>query len=279
MGWCSRPTTPTGPSSRSMLRTARWQASFRLATRRRTWPLWTGPSGFRSRARALCDRGRDRDLPGDDLGPDVLELGLERAGHGRADRAEADTAVPEGEAGRATGLERPAGELLDRVEHGYVQPLHRARQYVPAQMGLVDIDSNPPDSALACRLQRPEPAGAGDLEHHTRSLRDLAQGDRPAFYRVDEVVGIGVQRPDARIRSSRAGLVAGDPPLDRRHPLAGDRADHLLPGRERQHERSQVTCQITGLLFPEHDAQDVLRAMRQLVVGDVDDREPRFGKP
>src|ERR687891_1654899 len=128
--------------------------------RRRTWPLGTGSSGFRSRARALCDRGRDRDLPGDDLGPDVLDLGLERAGHPRADRAEADTAVPEGEAGGATGLERPARELLDRVEHGHVHPLHRARQYVPAQMGLVDIDSNPPDSTLSCRLERPESAGA-----------------------------------------------------------------------------------------------------------------------
>src|SRR5947207_6647694 len=213
MGWCSRPTTPTAPSSRSMLRTAGWQASFRSATRRRAWPLWAGTSGFRYRARALCDQARDRDLPGDDLGPDVLDLGLERTGHGRADRAEADTAVPEGEAGRATGLERPARELLDRVEHGHVHPLHRARQYVPAQMGLVDIDSDPPDSALACRLQRPEAASASDLEHDSRSLRDLAQGDRPTFHGVEEVVGVGVQRRDARVGSSRACLVAGNPPL------------------------------------------------------------------
>ena len=172
----------------------------------------------------------------------------------------------------------PAHELLDRFEHRYVQPLHGARQYVPAQMGLVDIDSNPPDSTLACRLQRPETAIAGDLEDDSRSLRDLAQGDRPAFHRVVEVVGIAVQRRDARIGSSRACLVAGDVPLDRRHPLAADRADHLLPGRERQHERSQVTGQVTGLLFPEHEAHDVRRAMRQIVVGVVDDRELRFGK-
>ena len=39
-----------------------------------------------------------------------------------------------------------------------------------------------------------------------------------------------------------------------------------------------MTGQITGLLFPEHEAQDVLRAMRQIVVGEVDDREPRFGE-
>src|SRR5215216_2814166 len=279
MGWCSRPTTPTAPSSRSMLRTVGWQASFRLGTRRRTWPLGTGSSGFRYRARALCDRGRDRDLAGDDLGPDVLDLGLERAGHPRADRAEADTARPEGEAGSATGLERPARELLDRVEHGHVQPLHRARQYVLAEMGLVDIDSDPPDPTLACRLQRPEAAGPGDLEHDSRSLRDLAQSDRPTFRGVEEVVGVAVQRRDTRIGSSRACLVAGDPALDRRHPLAADRADHLLPGREPQHERSQVTGQITGLLFPKHEAHYVLRAMRQIIVGDVDDREPRFGKP
>src|ERR671918_2868694 len=151
---CSQPTTPTAPSSRSIRRTVGLWASFRLATHRPTWPPGTRPSGFRYRARALCDRARDRDLPGDDLGADVLDLGLERAGHARADRAEADTAVPEGEAGRATGLERPAHELLDRVEHRYVQPLHRARQYVPAQMGLVDIDADAPNATLACRLQR-----------------------------------------------------------------------------------------------------------------------------
>ena len=173
----------------------------------------------------------------------------------------------------------PRASVLDRVEHGHVHPLHRARQDVPAEVGLVDIDSDPPDSTLACRLQRPEAAGAGDLEHDSRSLRDLAQGDRPTFHRVEEVVGIAVQRRDARIGSSRPCLVAGNPPLDRRHPLAADRADHLLPGRERQHARSQVTGQIPGLLFPEHEAHDVLRAMRQLVVSDVDDREPRFGKP
>src|SRR4029450_1793063 len=212
MGWCSRPTTPTAPSSRSMLRTARWQASFRLATPRRTWPPGTGPSGFRYRARALCDRARDRDLPGDDLGPDVLDLCLERAGHRGADRAEADTAVPEGEAVGATGLERPARELLDRVEHGHVHPPHRARQDVTAQMGLVDIDSDPPDPTLACRLQRPEAAGAGDLEDDSRALRDLAQGDRPTFHRVDEAVGIAVQRRDARIGSSRRCRAAGAPP-------------------------------------------------------------------
>ena len=40
-----------------------------------------------------------------------------------------------------------------------------------------------------------------------------------------------------------------------------------------------MTGQITGLLFPEHEAHYVLWAMRQIIVGDVDDREPRFGKP
>src|SRR5690348_7945898 len=102
--------------------------------RRPTWRRGTGWSGFRYRARALCDRARDRDLPGDDLGADVLDLGLERAGHRRVDRAETDTAVLEGEAGGATGLERPARELLDRVEDGHVHPLHRARQDVLPHM-------------------------------------------------------------------------------------------------------------------------------------------------
>jgi hypothetical protein len=39
-----------------------------------------------------------------------------------------------------------------------------------------------------------------------------------------------------------------------------------------------VTGEITGLLVPEHEAQDVLRAMRQILVGEIDGREPRFGK-
>src|SRR5204863_9642588 len=102
MGWYSRPTTPRAPSSTSMLRTARWWASFRLATRPQTWLFATATSGFRYRARALCDRARDRDPPGDDPGPDALDLGLERAGHRGADPAETHTAVPEGEAGGAT---------------------------------------------------------------------------------------------------------------------------------------------------------------------------------
>jgi hypothetical protein len=58
--------------------------------------------------------------------PEVLDLGLERTGHRRADRAEADTAVLKGEPGRATGLKRPARELFDRVEHGHVEPLYWA---------------------------------------------------------------------------------------------------------------------------------------------------------
>src|SRR6187551_1369166 len=111
---CSQPTTPTAPSSRSMPGTVGWWASSRSATPRRTLPLGTGSSGFRYRASASCDRVRDRDLSGDDLGPDVLDLGQERARHRRVDRTEADTVVSEGEAGCATGLERSARELLDR---------------------------------------------------------------------------------------------------------------------------------------------------------------------
>ena len=39
-----------------------------------------------------------------------------------------------------------------------------------------------------------------------------------------------------------------------------------------------MTGQITGLLFAEHEAYDVRRAMRQIIVRAIDDREPRFGK-
>ena len=54
------------------------------------------------------------------------------------------------------GSRCPASERLDRVEHGHVEPHQRARQDVPAQMGLVDIDADAPDSTLS-RLQRPGP--------------------------------------------------------------------------------------------------------------------------
>ena len=131
---------------------------------------------------------------------------------------------------------------------------------------------------LSCRLQRPEAAGPGDLEHDSRSLRDLTQGDRPPFQGIEEVVRIAVQYRDARIGRCRPCVVAGNEPFDRRHRLAADRADHLLPRRERQHERGKVASKIASLLLAEHEGLDVLRTMRQIVVGDVDDREPRFGK-
>src|SRR5438128_7987640 len=144
-------------------------------------PPGKGPSGFRPRGRALSDRVRDRNRPGDNLGPDALDLGDKRGRHFWADRAEPDAAVSKGEAGGAAGLEGPAHELLDRVEDGHVQSLHRARQDVRSEVGLVDINSDTPDSMLSCRLECSKPAGAGDLEPDSRSLRDLAQGDRPRF--------------------------------------------------------------------------------------------------
>src|SRR5262245_54842844 len=102
-------------------------------------PPGKGPSGLRPRRRALSDRVRDRDRPSDNLGPDPLGLGDKRAGHFWADRTEADAAVSKGKAGGAAGLEGPAHKLLDRVEDGHVQPLHRAGQDVPSEAGLVDI--------------------------------------------------------------------------------------------------------------------------------------------
>src|SRR5438552_12413284 len=103
-------------------------------------PPGKGPSGFRPRGRALSDRVRDRNRPGDNLSPDLLDLGDKRARHFWADRAEPDAVVWEREDGGAAGLERPLHELLDRAKDGDIQPLHRARQDVGAEVGLVDID-------------------------------------------------------------------------------------------------------------------------------------------
>src|SRR5437667_9690086 len=99
------------------------------------------PSGFRPRGRALTDRVRDRNRPGDNLSPDPLDLGDKRARHFWADRADADAAVSKGKAGGAAGLDGPAHKLLNRVEVGHVQPLHRAGQDVPADAALVVIHS------------------------------------------------------------------------------------------------------------------------------------------
>ena len=40
-----------------------------------------------------------------------------------------------------------------------------------------------------------------------------------------------------------------------------------------------MASEIASLLFAEHEALDVLRAMRQGAMGGVDDRQPRLGKP
>src|SRR5262249_16323027 len=101
---------------------------------------------------ALSDRARDRNRPGDNLCPDLLDLVAKRPRRFWGDRAGADAAVSKGEAGGAAGLEGPAHELLNRVEDGHVQSLDRARQDVPSEVGLVDINSDPPDSMLSRRL-------------------------------------------------------------------------------------------------------------------------------
>src|SRR5437667_6069344 len=186
-------------------------------------PPGKGPSGFRPRGRALSDRVRDRNRPGDNLSPDPLDLGDKRARHFWADRAEADAAVSKGKAGGAAGLEGPAHKLLNRVEDGHVQPLHRARQDVPSEAGLVDINSDPPDSILSCRLEYSKPAGAGDLEHDSRSLRDLAQGHRSPSQEVDAVVGVAVEYPDARSGRRRPCPVAGKEPFHRQLRLPAPR--------------------------------------------------------
>src|SRR5215468_907934 len=115
------------------------------------------PSGFRPRRRGLSDRVRDLDRPRDNLSPDPLDLSDKRARHFWADRSEANAAVSKGKAGRAAGLEGPAHKRLNRVEDGHLQPLHCASQDVPSEARLVDINPDPPDSMLSCRLERSKP--------------------------------------------------------------------------------------------------------------------------
>src|SRR5438093_12401743 len=96
----------------------------------------------------LLDGGRDLDLPGDDLLLEHRDLGEDllpqRALELRADLAERDALVLQVEDRVRAALELAGFRGLDGVENADVDPLHRARQDVGAEEGLVAVDCHAP---------------------------------------------------------------------------------------------------------------------------------------
>src|SRR5919199_206230 len=196
------------------------------------------------------DRRRDvLDLPGGDLLMDLLHL-LDEGGRDLLrDLADPDAAVLDAERRVAAALERARLHLLDRRVDGHVDLLQRARQDVAAEVRLVGVDADPPDLLLLRRVQGPEAAAAGDLEHDVRAGRDLVERELLARRHVGEALRIAVQDLDRLVGLLRAGLVAGDVMVDRRDLLAADRADHVGALPRLLLEAGEVADEVTRLLL------------------------------
>src|SRR5262249_41937284 len=146
----------------------------------------------------------------------------------RAEGSQARAAVVQVVDDVSAGRERPGRQPPDPFEHRPVGVLQHAGEDVWAQMRLVDVDSDGEDSLLLRRLEGARAARAGDPDDDGGTLRDMAEGDRLALARMEEVARIGVQRPDPRHRGSGSGLEAGDEVVDRRELEAADGADGVL---------------------------------------------------
>ena len=149
-------------------------------------------------------------------------------GHFGGDLAEPDAAGGDVEDAVLAAGERALLDRLDRLEDRDVDLLQGAREDVRAEEGLVGVDADAPDVALVRGGERAEAALARDLEHDRGAARDLGEADLLALRLVDEVLGVPVQRRDARIRRLGAGLEAGDVPVDGRDLLAADGADRRV---------------------------------------------------
>src|SRR5207247_8054293 len=102
---------------------------------------------------------------------------------------------------------------------------------------------------LLRRVERPEPAPAGDLEDHARALLDLIQRDLLALGLVGEVLRVAVQDLDAGIGRLGPSLIAGDEAVDRRLLLPAHRADHVGTWTALLLEPREVADEVAGLLL------------------------------
>src|SRR5215831_10179965 len=173
--------------------------------------------------------GWHSDSSSNDLGPNSFEHAKVRARHPRADLAKADAFAAKLENRVAGRSEPPLLEGLHGVEHGDVEPFDHARQDVGTERGLVGVDADPPDVFLFRRRERAKSATPGDVEHRSRSSRDLTERDRLALLRVEKVVRIRDHRADTWVGPTSTRSVSGDVGIHRRDRVAADGADHVLP--------------------------------------------------
>src|SRR6185312_4026426 len=178
----SRACTSPGASSKSIASLAT-RLPKRLVIPRSSRAGWSAisrsPGGGPRRARPPGERLLDgvgrSDLARGDLRLDRLQLRDDGRRHVRADLADARAVILGGEEVRRAALERPGLDLLDRVVHGHVDLLDRARQDEVAEVGLVGVHADAPDALLLRGGEGPEPAAARNLEDDIRVLRDLVQ--------------------------------------------------------------------------------------------------------
>src|SRR3954451_22910295 len=125
--------------------------------------------------RALLHLSRDvRELPRRDLGL----LGVDLVGVLGADVVGLAVAHAVGlhvEHRVLAAPERVVLDVGDRLEHRLVDLLERRGHHLRAEIRLVGVDADALDVLLLGRVERAEPALAGDLEDDLRALADLVQ--------------------------------------------------------------------------------------------------------
>ena len=129
-----------------------------------------------------------RDPPRRDLLPDLPHFREVRRRHFGADLAEPDAVVLQVEDRVPAARERACEHLLDRVVHGRVDALQRARQHLRAEVRLVGVDADPPHVLLLRSVEHAEAAAARHLEDDVRAGCDLAERGLLALGLVDPVL-------------------------------------------------------------------------------------------
>src|SRR5215210_843959 len=145
------------------------------------------PSGRVTTRRLLLGLLGRRDLAGGDLLLDVLDLRRVLL-TGGAELADAHAPVLHVEDVVGAALERAVLRRLDRVVHGDVDLLGRARDDLRAEERLVVVDADGLDVALLGGVDRAEAALAGGCEDDLRATPDLVQRELLALRLVDEVL-------------------------------------------------------------------------------------------
>src|SRR3954463_3302415 len=198
-----------------------------MRPKRFVMPRSSSAASIRSLGAALPHRVGRRDLAVLDLVLDRLDLvGVLLAR--RADLADADAVVVEVGDDVGAALVAVVLDGLDRVEDRDVDLLQRARDDLRAEVGLVGVDADRLDALLLGRVDRPEAAGARDLEDDLRALGDLVERDLLALVLRGEALRVAVKRRDAGVGLLGARLEAGDVVVDRRDLLAAPREAGVL---------------------------------------------------